>query len=118
VLLIDNKKVILVEVILKHKSFHMRYVYFVCALLLFIALADLPSGFYTFLRIVVFISSVIGIIQEVKNGINFWVIAFGLLGILFNPIIPVYLYDRSLWAPIDVIAGIVFIVKGVVNDKT
>lgn len=43
-----------------------------------------------------------------------------LLGIvvIFNPIIPVYLYKKSLWVPIDIISAIIFSVSALnVNKK-
>ncbi len=61
--------------------------------------------------------AVLIIITELKNGINFWVIAFGLIAVVFNPIIPVYLYDKALWAPIDIVAAILFGVKSFVLNK-
>lgn len=82
-----------------------------CASLLFLGLADLPNGYFTFLRIVVTISSVAVVVTEFKNGLNFWVITFGLIAILFNPLIPVYLNDKSAWMPIDIISGIIFVIK-------
>ncbi len=91
--------------------FIMRYVLLICAGLLLLALADLPIGYYTFLRIVVTVGAVGVIINELKNGMNFWVIAFGIIAILFNPIIPVYLNDKEAWMPIDVLSALLFIVK-------
>lgn len=92
----------------------MRTLAIVCAVLLFLALAKLPIGYYTFLRISVTIGSVLIIVEQYKKEIvNFWVVAFGIIAIVFNPIIPVYLYKKALWMPIDVIAGLVFLGYGV-----
>ena len=52
-----------------------------------------------------------------ENGLNFWVITFGLIAILFNPIIPIYLNNKSAWMPIDIICGIIFIIKLFTNKK-
>jgi len=89
----------------------MKAFFLICAGLLFLSLANLPIGYYTFLRIVVFIGSLVIVLTEFKQGFNFWVIAFGLIGILFNPIIPIYLNDKSAWMPIDIIAAILFGIK-------
>ncbi len=51
------------------------------------------------------------IINELKSGINFWVIAFGIIAFLFNPIIPVYLNDKEAWILIDVFSALLFIIK-------
>ncbi|WP_339611863.1 DUF6804 family protein [uncultured Planktosalinus sp.] len=86
-----------------------------CALLLLLALLNMPIGYYTFLRIAVTIGAVIVVVTELRKGIHFWVIAFGFIAVLFNPIIPVYLYDKSLWAPLDIIAAVLFVFKAFVG---
>lgn len=89
----------------------MRTLLLICTGLLLLALVDLPIGYYTLLRIVVTIGAGAVLITEFENGINFWVIVFGLIAILFNPLIPVYLGDKEAWMPIDLIAAILFGVK-------
>lgn len=95
----------------------MKALLLVCTGLLLLALMDLPIGFYTFLRIVVTIGAVALVVTEYENGINFWIVAFGLIAILFNPLIPVYLGDKSAWMPIDFIAAILFGTKSFINLK-
>ena len=86
---------------------------------MFLALAELPIGYYTFLRIIVTIGAIAIVITEFEYGFNFWVIAFGILAILFNPLIPIYLNDKDAWMPIDIIAGIIFLTKSITyNTKT
>ncbi|MCL6523662.1 MAG: hypothetical protein K6T34_03275 [Thermoflavifilum sp.] len=89
----------------------MRAILLICTGLLLLALVDLPIGYYTFLRIVVTIGAGAVLITEFKNGINFWIIVFGLIAILFNPLIPIYLGYKEAWIPIDLIAAILFGVK-------
>lgn len=89
----------------------MRILLLICAGMLLLGVADLPIGYYTLLRIVVTIGSVSVIVTDFKKGLNFWNITFGLLAILFNPIIPIYLNNKSVWTLIDIISGIIFIVK-------
>ena len=90
------------------------------AAMLLLALADMPSGYYIFMRIVVCLLSFIIANGSYKseNSINLTVILFGLMAILFNPIIPVYLYDRDIWMPIDIIGAIVFVIKGFIFKNT
>lgn len=87
----------------------MKVISFVAAFLLFIAIFHLPIGFYTFMRIGVTIVSILLIKQEIKKGINTWVILFGIITILFNPVLPIYLGSKSSWIPIDAISGIIFL---------
>ena len=82
-----------------------------CAILLFIAIADLPSGYYTFLRIAVTFGAIGLIITEFEKGISFWLILYAIIAIVFNPIIPIYLYDKESWLVIDLIVGLLFLVK-------
>lgn len=98
----------------------MRPLLLICAGLLLLALVDLPIGYYTLLRIAVTIGAVTIVVTEFENGINFWVIAFGLIAILFNPLIPVYIGDKSAWMPIDLITAILFGIKSFTlkNNKT
>jgi len=96
----------------------MRTLLIVCAIFLFLAVAPLPIGYYTFLRIVVTIGSIAVIISEYRtnNEIGIWIIIFGIIAILFNPIMPIYLYQKSRWMPVDVIVGIWFLIKAM-NEK-
>lgn len=61
------------------------------------------------MRIGVTIVSILLIKQEIRKGINTWVILFGIITILFNPALPIYLGSKSSWIPIDAISGIIFL---------
>jgi hypothetical protein len=89
----------------------MKYLFLICAGLLLLALGDLPIGFYTFLRIFITIVAIASILYEFKLGITFWAIAFGIIAIIFNPIIPIYLNNKSAWIPIDVLSAGFFLIK-------
>ncbi len=93
----------------------MKYLLLLCAGLLFIALADLPIGYYTLLRIVVSIGAIAIVVTEFENGFNFWVITFGIIAIVFNPLIPIYLNDKDTWMPIDIVVAILFLIKSFTN---
>jgi FtsH-binding integral membrane protein len=80
-------------------------VIYICTAMLLIGAAPLPYGYYTLLRIVacgVFAFSAF-ISYERKHNLLPWV--FGLLALLFNPIITVHL-PKEVWAIIDIAAGI------------
>lgn len=89
----------------------MKALSLICAAFLLLALMNLPMGYYTFLRIIVTIGAVVIVVKELENEFNFWVIAFGIIAILFNPLIPIYLQDKEAWMPFDFIAAILFIIK-------
>ena len=90
------------------------------AAMLLLAMADMPSGYYVFMRIVVCFACAVVAYGSYKrdDSLNGSAILFGLMAILFNPIIPVYLYDREIWMPIDIIGAIVFVIKGIVFKNT
>jgi hypothetical protein len=47
------------------------------------------------------------IVNEFRSR-SFWLIAFLLILIIFNPIIPIYLYLKPFWLIIDIIVGLLF----------
>ena len=81
----------------------------ICAAMLFIAVLPLPIGYYTLLRIVVFIGALF-VISENFNSVP-WILIFALIAILFNPLFPVYLGNKSTWIPIDLICGVLFLLS-------
>jgi len=93
----------------------MKFLKVLIAILLFFGIANLPSGYFTFLRIAVFAGGIFIIYKQFENQITFWIISIGIITILFNPIIPVYLYDKSIWTVIDIISGLIFIASAI-ND--
>ncbi len=92
----------------------MKYLPFLAAVLLFLGIADLPIGYYTLLRIIVCLIGVVFMIYEYgrEERISFLCILFGIIALLFNPIIPVYLQDKSIWSVLDFLAGCVFVFEG------
>ena len=95
----------------------MKSVAIIAATLLFVAVFNLPIGYYTFMRIGVTIGSILLIRQEIRNDINTWVILFGIITIIFNPILPIYLGSKSSWIPIDIISGIIFLAYVLTNKR-
>ena len=81
----------------------------IAALMLFGALAPWPYGYYQLLRFVVCgVSIYVAVIAYDWQKIwATWL--FGLLAVLFNPLIPVHL-TWELWQPIDVICALLFVV--------
>lgn len=72
------------------------------------ALDTHPYSYYTLLRwVVCAVAAFAAYIahSELKTG---WVWVLGILAILFNPIIPVYL-DRQTWAVIDILGATILL---------
>lgn len=79
----------------------------VIAGVLFISIAELPYGFYTFMRIAVPVLSIIYIViaYAVEEKFSLMLIPNIIITVLWNPILPIYL-DKDSWVMIDAIAGI------------
>jgi len=84
--------------------------------LLFLALGNHPYSFYTILRWVVSASSLYTgwILSKFQN--HNWAWIFFIIGILFNPIFPVYL-DKVTWQLIDLAVAITIIISMTKKNK-
>ena len=91
----------------------MIWFFLIPVVLLLIGLADLPTGFYTLVRIVVCIVSALcsywSYMTDEKVGIG--TVVYALLAILFNPIIPIYFHDKGTWMVMDIIAAVLLVAK-------
>ena len=96
---------------------HMKPFLFVCAALLFLAVARMPAGYYVLLRIVITIGSLSMFFLSLRDAIKFWPFLFGLITVLFNPVVPVHFHDSHAWATIYVGCAILFAVKGLTLNK-
>ena len=96
----------------------MKLVSIAAAFLLIIAIFNLPIGYYTFMRIGVTAASIYLISQKLRNGVNLQIVILGIIGILFNPIWPIYLGSKSAWKPIDIIASIIFLILAFNKNQT
>ncbi len=82
----------------------------ICAALLLLGIFNLPIIFYTVLRVVVMTGAFAVIINRSRNKEYLWCIAFAIIAMLFNPIIPLYLYQSSKWFLFDALIAILFLI--------
>ena len=85
----------------------------IAAVVALVAIADMPYGYYTLMRLVVCATAIFVIVVAVKRGQMWAVWAFSILALLFNPVVPVNL-TKGLWQPLDFIAGAMLILAAVV----
>ncbi len=86
-------------------------VLFIAAVLLFLALINgLPYGFFTLLRFIIFASSTYIAWLTYAQEKQKWTLIFGLIAVLFNPFIPIYL-NREIWVIIDILVGIFMLIS-------
>ena len=88
-----------------------------CALCCFAGIFKLPIEYYTFLRILVSVGALIILYNTLISQQLYFSIIFFIILILFNPIFPIYLYRKNLWIPIDIIAGILFLLITFIEKK-
>jgi FtsH-binding integral membrane protein len=76
-------------------------------------------GYYTALRLVVCIGGVLVAVVEYQRAdkIGLWIIIFGLVALLFNPVIPVYL-TRHIWFFIDLGVAALFVAHSAMIWRT
>lgn len=84
----------------------------IAIILLLLSFLDWPYGYYTFLRFVITGIAVYYIyclyIKEKWQTFWFWILI--VIGILFNPFVPIILGDKSIWGIIDVVVALFFVV--------
>ena len=90
------------------KNRFIKYFVILSILILFGAVAEWPYGYYTILRWITCIASILVVFQAFEKNTDWAKIAFIIIAILFNPLAPVYL-SRSTWVPLDIITAILFI---------
>jgi len=71
------------------------------------ALTDNPYGYYQFLRWVILIIGGYSAYLAYNSKNMGWAVIFGLIAILFNPIVPFY-FQRDTWQTIDIIVAVIF----------
>lgn len=89
----------------------MKYISILLAILLFIAAANMPPGYYRFLRLAICVGGIFVLVTDYKKGMLFYQLLIVVLVIVFNPILPVYLYKKSIWMPIDIAGALVFLLN-------
>ncbi|MBM3455052.1 MAG: hypothetical protein FJX80_07880 [Bacteroidetes bacterium] len=75
------------------------------AILLFLCLADMPYGYYQFVRLVAAAFFGYAAYQENEDGKKELAVVFVILALLFQPFFKISL-GRTLWNIVDVIVGI------------
>ena len=83
----------------------------IAIILLLLTFLDWPYGYYNFLRIAVTVIAIYYAysVYQIFNKLNVWFWILGVIVILFNPIFPVYLGDKTIWGIIDIIVAIFFV---------
>ncbi len=76
----------------------------IAAAMALVAIANLPYGYYTLMRLVVCATAIFVVVVGAKSGQMWAVWLYGILALLFNPVVPVHL-TKGLWQPLDIVTG-------------
>jgi len=98
------------------KWFKNNWFRIVAVVFLFGALNSFPYAYYQVLRWIVCASSIYLAYFYHESNKAIWTWVFGIIAILFNPILPIY-FTKEIWQPIDVIVAIIFFISLFVKFK-
>jgi len=89
------------------------WVELLAAAMLLLAMLDMPYGYYTFMKICICIASGIVATKYYKQSGKITPVAavFGMIAILFNPVIPIHL-SKGIWCWINFVSACIFIAAG------
>lgn len=90
---------------------NIKWVCVIAGAMAILAILPLPSAYYQLLRWVIFVSGATASYRFYESNLQGWALAFGAIALIFNPIFPVYLYQKSLWTGIDLVTGLFFLVS-------
>lgn len=81
-------------------------------IILFLSFLNWPYGYYTFLRFIITGVAVYYIycLYLKEKWHTFWFWALVVIGILFNPFIPIILGDKAIWGAIDLVVAAFFLI--------
>lgn len=86
------------------------------AILFFLCLADMPYGYYQFVRFIGLVGFVILAYQANQQGKQTEMIIYGALALLFQPLFKIAL-GRELWNIVDVVVGIGLLISIFMKPK-
>ena len=93
-----------------------RTIKILLALLFFLCLADMPYGFYQFVRFAGLIGFAILAYQANQQGRQTEMIIYGGLALLFQPFFKIAL-GREMWNIVDVVVGIGLLISMFMKPK-
>ena len=96
--------------------FSLKMLCVLCAIMLLASIYHWPIAYYTLLRAVVFTGALL-VVFLLKPKPFWWRIIFVIIALIFNPIVPIYLYKKAYWIPIDIVSGALFLWTTVFKQK-
>lgn len=69
---------------------------------------QMPYSYYSILRFALCITACFGIAAAVAKHGRGWLWMFAILGIVYNPLVPIHLYRKALWEVINLASLVAF----------
>lgn len=85
----------------------MRIFELILAFLLLIAILQIPLEYHMLIRLAVFVGAVILINRYYQVGLLGWILPFGIIAIVWNPFIPIFL-NNKIGTVLNVSAAFIF----------
>ena len=84
--------------------------YLIPLIMLIFAILPLPYGYYTLLKLVISLSSILIIFQIYKRyyEVNNLIIIFSIIFLIYNPVFPIYL-NKTIWIPINILTALAYL---------
>jgi hypothetical protein len=76
-----------------------------------IGVLPMPYGYYSLSRLVVCGCAIYFAIASKNQNQDVFIWVFGALAVLYNPIIPVHLYEKEIWMIVNLATAAVFFFK-------
>lgn len=76
-----------------------------------VGVLPMPYGYYSLSRLVVCACAVYFAIASKSQNQDVFIWVFGALAVLYNPIIPVHLYEKEIWMVVNLVTAAVFFFK-------
>ncbi len=92
---------------MENKNKDIKFIKFpaiIASIMLLLTFLDWPYGYSTLLRIIITGVAIYYayFLYEIINKTGFWFWGLIVIAIFFNIIIPIYLYDKTVWGFIDI----------------
>lgn len=97
----------------KHKNNNsVKNIFWIAPIIIMaIGFLPMPYGYYNLSRLVVCGCSIFYAFNSYKRKEVLFVWIFGFFAVLYNPIIPIHLYDKEIWMVVNVITGVLFFLR-------
>ena len=95
---------------------HIYILWLAPIIVLVIGILPMPIGYYTLLRLVVCGCAIYYAYNLGQNKDKTFMLIFSFIAILYNPIFPVYLYEKSIWIILNIVTAVIFFLKRRSNE--